>query len=156
MELGAPCSGKFSAGTRSPLTGIIATSSCGGPFGMALKTSGWDGMIIRGKAEKPVWLMISSAGVEFNDATSLSGTETDVVHEKLSGNGTGMIAIGPAGENLVRIANIRSGDRFLGRAGMGAVMGSKNLKAVVAKGKEYRIVPSDPDSFKNQICLPQR
>lgn len=145
---GAPCSARFSAGAKSPLTGIIATSSCGGPFGMALKTSGWDGLIVRGVSEKLVWLNINKDGVEFNDAERLAGMNTYEVQQELHEMGSGIMAIGTAGEKLVRIANIISGHRFLGRAGLGAVMGSKNVKAVVAKGKEFRIVPAHPDNFK--------
>ncbi|TFH37750.1 MAG: aldehyde ferredoxin oxidoreductase [Bacteroidia bacterium] len=148
MGTGAPCSGRFSAGAKSPLTGIMTTSSCGGPFGMALKTSGWDGMILTGKAESLLWISISSAGAEFNDATGLSGLDTAEVQKELENEGSGVMAIGQAGENMVRIANIISGHRFLGRAGLGAVMGSKNVKAITAKGKEYKIVPADPETFK--------
>ncbi|HSA14398.1 MAG TPA: aldehyde ferredoxin oxidoreductase N-terminal domain-containing protein, partial [Spirochaetota bacterium] len=68
MGTGAPCSGRFAAVTKSPLTGIMASASCGGPFGMALKTSGWDGVIVKGKSPKPVMLVVDSKGVEFRDA----------------------------------------------------------------------------------------
>lgn len=71
MGTGAPCSGRFAAVTKSPLTGIMVSASCGGPFGMALKTSGWDGIIVRGKSEKPVMLTVDSKGVEFRDAKKL-------------------------------------------------------------------------------------
>lgn len=148
MGTGAPCSGRFEAVTKSPLTGIFSSASCGGPFGMALKTSGWDALVIRGKAKKPVYLAIDAKGVTFHDAKSLWGKDTQVTQEKLSGEGSGSLCIGPAGENLVRYANICSGHRFLGRAGMGAVMGAKNLKAIVALGKEYKIVPKNKKFFE--------
>jgi aldehyde:ferredoxin oxidoreductase len=144
---GAPCSGRFAALTKSPLTGIMISCSCGGPFGMALKTSGWDGIILKGKSEKPVYLYVDSKGVEFRDAKKLWGLDTQKAQEKISAEGSGMLAIGPAGENLVRFANVASGNRFLGRGGMGAVMGSKNLKAIVARGNEYKIVPVDKKKF---------
>lgn len=147
MGTGAPCSGRFAAVTRSPLTGLISTSSCGGPFGLALKTSGWDGMIIKGKADKVCRLEISSEGASFFDAGDLWGMETDKTQERLEKAGSGTITIGPAGENLVSYANIVSGHRFFGRTGMGAVMGSKNLKAVSAKGNEFKIVASNPARF---------
>ncbi|OQX63368.1 MAG: aldehyde ferredoxin oxidoreductase [Desulfococcus sp. 4484_241] len=148
MGTGAPCTGRFAAVTKSPLTGIMVTSSCGGPFGMQLKTAGWDGLLITGKADSPVYIEVTSEGVLFMDAASLWGATTDETQQRLaSDKRTGVLAIGPAGENMVRFANIASGHRFLGRGGMGAVMGSKNLKAVVARGRDYRIRPMDAELF---------
>lgn len=147
MGTGAPCSGRFDAVTKSPLTGIMVSASCGGPFGMALKTSGWDGLIVKGKSDKPVLLYIDSKGVEIRNAKNIWGMDTYKVQVELDKIGSGSVVIGPAGENLVRYANICSGHRFLGRGGMGAVMGSKNLKAVVARGKEYKIVPKKIEKF---------
>ncbi|OQY45344.1 MAG: hypothetical protein B6240_08940, partial [Desulfobacteraceae bacterium 4572_87] len=98
--------------------------------------------------ENPVNLIIDDQGVNFEDASSFWGMDAEKVQESLKNDKKcGILAIGPAGENRVPIANIRSGDRFLGRGGMGAVMGSKNLKAIVAKGGAYEIVPKDPDRF---------
>ncbi len=147
MGTGAPCSGRFAAVTKSPLTGIMVASSCGGPFGMALKTAGWDGLLVRGKATTPTYLLITSEGVEFRDAGALWGLDTVATQSKLDEKRAGMLVIGPAGENLVRFANIATGDRFLGRGGMGAVMGSKNLKAIVALGGAYKIIPVDQPAF---------
>ena len=147
MGTGAPCSGRFAALTKSPLTGLMVSSSCGGPFGMALKTAGWDGLLIRGKAQGPTCLLVTSEGVEFEDARGVWGKDTMVSQKELAFEGSAAIVIGPAGENLVRFANIASGDRFLGRGGMGAVLGSKNLKAVIAKGGAYRIRPVDEVKF---------
>jgi aldehyde:ferredoxin oxidoreductase len=152
MGTGAPCSGRFAALTKSPLTGIMLTSSCGGPFGMAYKTAGYDGLLIRGKSAKPVYLEIDNNGVKFQDAAPLWGKDTAETQELLSQDRKdGVLAIGPAGENRVRYANIASGHRFLGRGGMGAVMGAKNLKAIVAHGGSYRILPNDPNKFKT-VC----
>jgi aldehyde:ferredoxin oxidoreductase len=148
MGTGAPCSGRFAAVTKSPLTGIMASASCGGPFGMHLKTAGWDGLVIRGKAAAPTYLLVSSEGVAFKDADQVWGMDTFSFQKKIAPRGCGALAIGPAGENLVRFANIASGERFLGRGGMGAVMGSKNLKGVVAKGGNYRIVPCSQAEFE--------
>lgn len=148
MGTGAPCSGRFAALTKSPLTGIMVASSCGGPFGMNLKTAGWDGLLVRGKAAKPTYLVITSEGVEFREAGELWGLDTVETQAKLDEKRAGMLVIGPAGENLVRFANIASGDRFLGRGGMGAVMGSKNLKALVALGGSYKISPVDKTAFE--------
>ncbi|MBS1237739.1 MAG: Aldehyde ferredoxin oxidoreductase, partial [Deltaproteobacteria bacterium] len=148
MGTGAPCSGRFAAVTKSPLTGIMTASSCGGPFGMNLKTAGWDGLLIRGKAAKPTYLLITSEGVEFSDAGELWGLDIPSTQSKLDEKRAGMLVIGPAGENLVRFANIATGDRFLGRGGMGAVLGSKNLKAIVALGGTYKINPADNIAFE--------
>ena len=151
MGTGAPCSGRFAAATRSPLTGIITTASCGGPFGMALKTSGWDGLLIKGKAEKPTYLVIDRDGVAFKDGSALWGQDTQETQAAVSGEGRSALCIGPAGENRVRFANVCSGHRYLGRGGMGAVFGAKNLKAIVAKGGEFKIVARDAERFRALI-----
>jgi len=149
ISTGAPCTGRFSAVTKSPLTGIMASASCGGPFGIAYKTAGYDGLLISGKADKPVYLVIDANGVQFTDAAELWGKGTSETQEALDmGKDDGALVIGPAGEHKVLYANICSGHRFLGRGGMGAVMGAKNLKAIVAKGKAYKIIPKDPEKFQ--------
>lgn len=149
LGTGAPCSGRFAALTKSPLTGIMLSSSCGGPFGMALKTAGYDGLIIGGRAASPVYLEIDADDLAFKQADSLWGLDTQKTQQKIAATkDTGALVIGPAGENGVLFANVASGHRFLGRGGMGAVMGSKNLKAVVAMGRHYKIVPHDPERFK--------
>ena len=149
MGTSAPCPARFDAVTKSPLTGIMLSSSCGGPFGKAFKTAGYDGLIIRGKSEKPLWLEIDHEGVKFKDAASLWGMDSFEVQESFKLNRkSGALVIGPAGENLVRFANATSGHRFLGRGGVGAVMGSKNLKAIVAHGGYYKIVPKNEEAFK--------
>ena len=148
MGTGAPCTGRFSALTKSPLTGIMLHSSCGGPFGMAYKTAGYDGLLITGRAKAPVVIRIDENGVGIEDGTDLWGLGTEETQQGLNPNGkSGVVAIGPAGENQVCIANAVSGHRFLGRGGLGAVMGSKNLKAIVARGRTHKIVPSNPKLF---------
>ena len=148
LGTGAPCSGRWCCITKSPLTNIIGTSSCGGPFGMALKTCGYDGLLITGKSEKPIYIVVTENRVEFLDATNLWGKTTQETQRELALSPTdGACVIGPAGENMVLYANIASGHRFLGRAGFGAVMGSKNLKAIVAKGGIYSIKPKDQKLF---------
>ena len=144
---GAPCSGRFAAVTKSPLTRIMASATCGGPFGIQLKTAGWDGLLIKGKASRPTYLEISSTGVKFKNAEELWGNNPASVQEKIGNKKSGILVIGVAGENLVKFANIVSGHRFLGRTGMGAVMGSKKLKAVVVNGGDYRIRPTDKKKF---------
>lgn len=147
LGTGAPCSSRFSAVTKSPLTGIMASANCGGTFGLNLKSAGWYGILIRGKAEKPVYLLVTSEGVEFRDASQLWGKDAMETQKEIAGK-NGAVVIGQAGENLVRFANIVSGHRFLGRAGMGAVMGSKNLKAVLAVGGRYKISPQNKNAFE--------
>jgi aldehyde:ferredoxin oxidoreductase len=145
---GAPCSGRFAGITKSPLTGIMVAASCGGPFGMACKTAGWDGVLVSGRAEKPTVLRLDEHGVTFEDAGELWGQETGPAQTSLvSKPGQGALVIGPAGENGVLYAVIRSGKRFLGRGGMGTVMGAKNLKAIVATGQTHRIRPVAQDTF---------
>ena len=148
MGTGAPCSTKFEAVTKSPLTGIITSSSFGGSFGMQLKMAGWDGLLIKGTASEPVSLEITSEGVRFLDADSLWGLDTIAASKLLEGENKGAVIIGPAGENKVRFANIVSNGRGFGRAGMGAVLGSKNLKAVIAIGKNYEIKPFNEKTFE--------
>lgn len=145
---GATCSARFEGVSKSPLTGLMVASSCGGPFGMAFKTAGYEGLIITGKAAAPTVLEIGADGVSFRDAGDLWGLDTRAVQARLlKETKSGALAIGPAGENQVLYANIASGERFLGRGGMGAVMGSKNLKAVVAVGGAVKIVPADRHEF---------
>jgi len=145
---GAPCSGRFDAVTKSPLTGIMLSCSCGGPFGMQLKTAGWDGLLIKGQATEPTMLEITTEGVAFRDAGHLWGLDTVATQQQIATDQkAGELVIGTAGENLVRFANVVSGHRFLGRGGMGAVMGSKNLKAIVAFGGEYKILPKQEVAF---------
>ncbi len=148
MGTGAQCSGRFAAATKSPLTGIFASSSCGGPFGMALKTAGYDGLVISGQTDNPSFLIIDSQNIRIEDASEIQGkdtTETQAFFDLQKKHGA--LVIGPAGENKVLYANIRSGDRYFGRGGFGAVMGSKNLKAVVARGNAFKIIPHNPDKF---------
>lgn len=148
MGTGAPCSGRFAGITKSPLTGIMVAASCGGPFGMACKTAGWDGVLVSGKAAKPMVLKLDEHGATFEDAGGLWGKETGPVQASLvSRPGQGALVIGPAGENGVLYSVIRSGNRYLGRGGMGTVMGAKNLKAIVATGQSHRISPVDQETF---------
>ncbi len=148
MGTGAPCSGRFSAITKSPLTGIMLHSSCGGPFGMAYKTAGYDGLLISGRAPSPVVIDIDENDVRIVDGADCWGLDTQAVQRQLNPDGkAGVLAIGPAGENQVLIANVASGHRFLGRGGLGAVMGSKNLKAIVARGRAFKIVPANQKLF---------
>jgi len=141
---GAPLSGRFSAVSKSPLTGLFGSSNCGGPFGVALKSAGYLGLILKGKADRLVTLEITHEGLTIKDAENLRGLPTSDTQRALNlSKQDGDLVIGPAGENLVSYACIRSGERFLGRLGFGAVLGSKNVKAIVARGGFYKIVPED-------------
>jgi len=149
LSSGAPCTGRFEVLTKSPLTGLMAASSSGGYFGEACKTAGWDGLIISGTASEPTTIRISPEGVCFETAAHLWGMGTQEVQDALKLTPKeGAAVIGPAGENRVLYANICSGHRFAGRGGLGAVMGSKNLKAIVARGKEFRYEPVLPGKFE--------
>jgi len=152
LTSGASCSGRFEVVTRSPLTGLMVGSSCGGYFGEACKTAGWDGVILSGKASVPTTLRIDRQGVSFESAEALWGQGTHDVQESLKLTPKeGAAVIGPAGEQGVLFANICSGHRFAGRGGVGAVMGSKNLKAIVARGKEVRYEPLKPEMFEATV-----
>ncbi|MRR16732.1 MAG: aldehyde ferredoxin oxidoreductase [Deltaproteobacteria bacterium] len=152
LTTGAPCSARFEVITKSPLTGYMVASSCGGPFGEACKTAGWDGVIISGRAAKPTVVRFDDNNVLFEDADELWGAGTHAAQERLHLTPKeGAAVIGPAGENKVLYANICSGHRFAGRGGVGAVMGAKNLKAIVARGKEYRSVPLDRQKFARTL-----
>ncbi len=130
---GCPNSSRFNISTISPLTNILTSSNCGGNFGLTLKRAGFDAAIITGKAEAPMHVHITQDNVEFLDATDLWGTKTGEAQEKLK-QYPGRLVIGPAGENKVLYACVFSNDRTAGRGGVGAVFGSKNLKAVTAFG----------------------
>lgn len=126
--------------TKSPLTGSILDSQCGGNFGPALKRAGFDYLLITGASEKPVYLYITDENVEIKDASSLWGKgifETEnILMQNHAVNDPRVAAIGQAGENLSRLACIGvDKHRQFGRGGAGAVMGSKKLKAIVADGK---------------------
>ncbi|WP_168203257.1 aldehyde ferredoxin oxidoreductase family protein [Oceanispirochaeta crateris] len=152
LSSGASCTGRFEVLTKSPQTGLIVGSSCGGYFGEACKTAGWDGVIISGRAEGPLCLRIAKDGVQFEPAHHLWGQGTHEVQESLELTPKeGAAVIGPAGENRVLYANICSGHRFAGRGGIGAVMGAKNLKAIVARGKEVKYEPVLQKQFSDTV-----
>ena len=132
---GAPSSARWNVSTISPMTGYVTSSNCGGSFGFHLKRAGYDGVVVAGKSDRPVWLEITDEKIEIRDADFLWGKTTSETQELLGKQG-GKAVIGPAGENLVRYASIFSQERVAGRGGTGAVMGSKKLKAITASGKQ--------------------
>jgi len=129
--------GKVAWAAKSPATGTLAESIMGGSIGPELKHAGYDALEIVGKAAGPSYIFIEDDKVEINDASDLWGKDTRVVPETLKkrhGWDVKVASIGVAGEKLSRIACIDCDDRQAGRAGLGAVMGSKNLKAIVVRG----------------------
>ncbi|MGB8648490.1 MAG: aldehyde ferredoxin oxidoreductase family protein [Anaerolineae bacterium] len=147
---GYQTSNRFSVSTKSPLTGTILDANSGGYWGMQFRKTGYDVLIVRGKADKPVYIEIEPDGVQILDATTMWGMRVRAVTEKLGQKNArrNVLCIGPAGENLSRIAAIMNdGERSLARGGPGAVMGSKNLKAIVVEGKDKPEV-ADPERFK--------
>jgi len=145
-------SGRTQVISRSPLTGTICDSSSGGSFGAALKGAGIDGLVVQGRAPKPVYLRIHEGGVEVRDAAAFWGLDTQQTQKGLqeeAGGKASVACIGPAGENRVPFAAIMNDkDRAAGRGGLGAVMGAKNLKAVVASGSRPVDI-ADPAGYKD-------
>jgi len=146
-----PTSGRHAVVARSPLTGVFGESDAGGTWGARVKQAGLDGIIITGKAEKPTYLWIQDGKVEFRDASHLWGKDTyeidPILKEETHKNAT-VAAIGPAGEKLVLLAGIvhdGKDARIAGRCGLGAVMGSKNLKAIVVQGSNKTSVAHPED-----------
>jgi len=147
---GAPSSARWNVSTVSPLTGYVTSSNCGGSFGFHLKRAGYDGLVVAGAADRPVWLDVTDEKVEFRDAGELWGKTTSETQELLGRQG-GKAVIGPAGENRVRYASIFSQERAAGRGGTGAVMGSKNLKAVtVSGGQQIRFADREKNAEANK------
>jgi len=134
-----PTGGRFMVVTKSPLTDGIAYANSGGFWGPAFKASGYDMMILENKADKPVYIYLDDDTVEIKDAAFLWGktaTETTDALLEVHGEKAKVLCIGPGGENLARMASMMNDyDRTAGRGGVGAVMGSKNVKAIVANGK---------------------
>jgi len=151
---GAPISGfnRYSVGARSPLTGGFARTEAAGFFGPELKFAGFDAILVRGAAKAPVYLWINDGQVEVRDASDLWGLDNWETLEQLR-ESTGekrvrVLSIGPAGENLVSYACLQNDlEHFNGRTGMGAVMGSKNLKAIAVRGTG-KLTFADPEKVK--------
>lgn len=147
---GYQTSNRFSVTTKSPLTGTVLDANSGGFWGMQFKKTGYDAMIVRGRSETPVWLEIKNDEITFHDASELWGMRVFALTEKLGQNNNkrNVLCIGPAGENQSRMAAIMNDrERALARGGPGAVMGSKNLKAIVVEGKERPEIV-DKERFK--------
>jgi aldehyde:ferredoxin oxidoreductase len=142
-------SSRYAVFTKSPQTGIYSESYSGGKMTLSFSRTGFDAVIIEGRSRNPVFLEISDQGVHFHPAQNLWGKETYEAEEtmlrRVGKKGAGAMTIGPAGENLTRFAVIESERwRSLGRAGIGAVMGSKRLKGIVFYGEKRRTLANLP------------
>jgi aldehyde:ferredoxin oxidoreductase len=146
----APCPARFNVTAKSPLTGIMGDSNAGGYFGPAMKRAGIDHIVISGAASEPVYLWIDNGKAEIRPARNLWGKnvrETEaMIKEDLGDKRVRVASIGQAGENLVRIASVIHEERAAARTGMGAVMGSKKLKAIAVRGS-HDVPLFDPEGF---------
>ncbi|MFX0068318.1 MAG: aldehyde ferredoxin oxidoreductase family protein [Promethearchaeota archaeon] len=154
----APSCGRYCICAKSPLTGIWGESNSGGRFGPTLKFSGFDGVIVVGRSSKPVYLLILDGIPELRSAKNLMGNSTfetqELIVEETGQKRISVACIGPAGENLVKYAAIVNDGRkasgrkgAAGRTGMGAVMGSKNLKAIATIGSE-KVPLAEEEEFR--------
>ncbi len=161
MFFTGPCTGTLALGatrymavTKSPLTGVLAGSNSGGFFPYALKTAGVDGIIFEGKASSPVYLWLSDDGAEIRPADHIWGQNVESTQELIHAEThpkARIACIGRGGEKLVLYAAIMNDNgRAAGRSGVGAVMGSKNLKAVAAKGSA-KIEVADPERLRENV-----
>ncbi|MHA2141095.1 MAG: aldehyde ferredoxin oxidoreductase family protein [Candidatus Thorarchaeota archaeon] len=146
----APSTGRLVVCGKSPLTGIWGEAHVGGHFGAKLKFSGFDGILIKGRSDEPTMIHINEGRAELESASELWGMKTGEAQEFLRKKlGRVRVAcIGPAGENLVKFAGIMTDERSAARCGLGAVMGSKNLKAITVAGSQ-KIEVADPEGFTN-------
>jgi aldehyde:ferredoxin oxidoreductase len=135
----ASASARTHVGGKSPLTGYVGSANVGGFFGPEMRLAGFDHLVIKGKAEKPVYLWIHDGEIEIRDAEHIWGTDSretqSLIRQELGDDDIQSLCIGQAGENLVKYACIRTSIKnSAGRTGIGAIWGSKNLKAVAARG----------------------
>jgi len=148
----APTAGRYMVVTKSPLSGTVASSNSGGFWGAELKRAGYDLIIVEGKSDKPCYLNISDGTVEIKDAGKCWGKlvseTTDLLLEETGDPKARVLTIGPAGEKQALLANVMNDVyRAAGRSGVGAVMGSKNLKAIVVRGTG-KLKPAREDDSK--------
>src|SRR4030042_136339 len=147
-----PSVSRWGGATKSPYTGHYGDANAGSWFGAELKNSGYDGIILKGKSAKPVYIYIKDGAADLKDASSLWGKDTFKTQEEIKkacgDNRTQIACIGPASENLVLCGNIMSEyGHCLGRAGLGCVMGSKKVKAIAVRGK-MKVPMKDPEKFR--------
>jgi aldehyde:ferredoxin oxidoreductase len=151
---GVPLSGfnRYTIGAKSPLTGAFAETEAGGYWGPEMKFAGFDALVIRGRAEKPVYLWIHDGEVEIRDAAAVWGLDNwetlEAIRQETGEKRVRVASIGPAGEKRVRYACVQNDlEHYNGRTGMGAVMGSKNLKAIAVRGA-HKMQTADPEKVK--------
>jgi len=152
-----PGNSRACVASKSPLTGLFFDSTFGGRWPCTMKRTGFDALVITGKAHEPVYVKVTEAGAELRSARDLWGkTVRDAVHaiQAVEGAAADVMAIGPAGENLVRFASMgtywKNREGFAGRGGIGAVLGSKNVKAVMVAGARKTEV-ADPALLKGLL-----
>ncbi|MEM3713431.1 MAG: aldehyde ferredoxin oxidoreductase family protein, partial [Nitrososphaeria archaeon] len=149
-----PTPGRFHVmALRSPLTGSVASANSGGDFGPYLKFAGYDALIIKGSSEKPIYISITDGEINIHDASNLWGrTVSDAdgtLKRSVDGRFVSILSIGPAGENLVLFASLMNGYRSAARTGIGAIMGSKKIKAIIVSSSSAgHIKVFDPKKFK--------
>ncbi|HUY01508.1 MAG TPA: aldehyde ferredoxin oxidoreductase N-terminal domain-containing protein, partial [Candidatus Deferrimicrobium sp.] len=151
----APASARFEVITLSPHTKFLGAANSGGFFGPALKRSGFDGLVIGGKSEEPVYISCIEGNYEIRDAKNLWGKDTfkadELIKEDLSSKKVRTLVAGPAGENGVTFSSLSNDrGRSASRAGAGAVFASKNLKGVAVYGTK-KIQVAFPEKFKDQV-----
>jgi aldehyde:ferredoxin oxidoreductase len=134
---------------KNVLTGGIASSNCGGQFGVLMKRAGYDGIILRGQSDTPCVISIVDRQITISDAGELWGKDTEETQNAFP-KIYGKLVIGPAGEHLVRYAAAVSGERVAGRCGAGAVLGAKKIKAIVAYGTQKPYV-AQPEKFSKYV-----
>ena len=148
---------RYMVTAKSPMTGLLGFANSGGFFGPAMRSAGYDHIIFEGGSDNPVYMLITDEDIQFKDASHIWGKDTheteDIIRKEVevSGKRVRVACIGPAGEKLVRMAAIMNDKhRAAGRCGLGAVMGSKNLKAVVVQGAK-KVSIADAAGFKSII-----
>lgn len=150
---GAPGAARFDVASVSPKDDLPAFSNCGGDFGLHLKRAGYDAFVLKGRCDRPKWLQISGDGVIFHDAADLWGLGTGACREqlqkKLGEQPFGSVCIGPAGEHLVKFSSLFADGHSTGRAGFGAVLGWKQLKAITVAGN--KIIPLHVEKAVSEV-----
>lgn len=143
---GVPCASRMAVTGKSPLTGAVGMALSGGEFPVEMKHAGWDAIIIEGKANEPIYVAITGNRVRFHKADCCWGTTTfdcqQIIKNELGDQNYRICCIGPAGEHLSKMACIVNERRAAGRKGLGAVMGSKNLKAIAIRGTGSEAIAS--------------
>lgn len=154
----SPTAGRYMVVTKSPLTGMIASSNSGGKWGGKLKYAGWDALIVEGRAEKLSYIHVEDEKIEILDAQEYAGMRSEQLDEELKKvhPECSVLNIGPAGEHQSLLAAIMNDkDRAAGRSGVGAVMGSKNLKAITVSARRTVIPAADEEALQeaSRECL---